>query len=605
MDASSDASIMLVLPRVDARAHDSSRPDASSPAEASPPVNDAARDALSLLDASPDAVGDTGPGNIDSSFSCVGQPDGAFCGNGSDFAECCGGLCSNLGQDSSNCGQCGNVCQSGYYCNGAECVVTECGPGYDNMTCVYESFVGETLTAAFGTCCGSSCTELASDPGNCGSCGKACVATSTCTGGSCSAPTTCAPANSGAACPLPDGGTGTCCSSVCVTGFESSTAHCGVCGAACPTGESCVDGLCMPPDGGTGACATGTIRDAVGSCVLAACPAGVSGVACLFGNVGREGYNDVVDGLCCDGVCTNPTGDANNCGACGVVCASGACATGFFGEPAGCVPGVSTPPQFTVCAAPNLWVTTALGFGQCISPGCSGPGGYCVVRGGVGLCLQEGFGFTNTCIDVANDPSNCGAQYVTCPSGQTCTAGVCSGSVAPCNSGGQNGAYCNLGTSGTGTSELCCAGGGCTDVLTDPANCGTCGNLCPSNLSCIAGLCEAASCTGQTNGTGCGAGGTNECCGGTCVDSQTDPSNCGSCGAHCSGAETCAGGRCGFDTCTLALQGDPCHLPASEEWDTGDCCGASCVDITTDSANCGGCNLPCATGTTCTNGACQ
>jgi hypothetical protein len=34
-------------------------------------------------------------------------------------------------------------------------------------------------------------------------------------------------------------------------------------------------------------------------------------------------------------------------------------------------------------------------------------------------------------------------------------------------------------------------------------------------------------------------------CGGTCVDTSSDPANCGACGHVCSGATACTGGVCG------------------------------------------------------------
>ncbi len=600
-DASSDDVLLLpiVFPRSDASAHDASKrdagrshdaaPDRSAPADALGdhvgPSFDGGADSAVLWDASQDA---------DASTSCIGQDDGTIC-NPETYSECCGGVCSNATTDSRNCGVCGNACSSSQYCNNTVCTETQCQTGDDGMTCVVEFFGADAgFTAAWGSCCGDGCTELSSDPANCGSCGHACVATSVCTNGTCGPPTMCGPGNSGAACPLPEGGTGTCCSSECVDGF-TTTANCGSCGSACPSGTVCMNGSCS---GDAGACPPGTARDGSGECVTSACPAGVSGVHCLFG--ARE-LGVTMEGLCCDGVCTNPMADPSNCGACGTSCASGICTNGPFGESASCIPVASTPPleEMFMCMPPSLWVSTSEGFGQCITSACNdGPMGYCVANGGtVGVCTFAGFGGT-ACVDLTSDASNCGALNLVCPSGQTCVAGACSGDVAPCTAG-HEGAYCN-----GGTSEVCCAGGGCTTLLSDPLNCGECGNACPSGLSCISGHCEATTCQGATNGVACGTNAQNECCSSACVDVQTDTTSCGSCGVHCSGAETCQGGLCGFNTCTSTVQGDPCHL-STTPWYTGSCCGTACVDTSTDSANCGGCNLPCGVGTTCTNGSCQ
>jgi hypothetical protein len=593
---------LIVIAEPDAEAHDASKRDAShSPHDAAvdrrPPSFDAGLPEASLPDTSPGSDAGTDGG---STTSCVGQLDGTLCSD-NPFSECCASVCSDPTTDSNNCGECGFACSSTEYCNAGQCPVTECATGDDGMLCVSESFTGDppVFTAAWATCCGADCADLTSDNANCGACGKACVATSVCNNSVCSAPTVCTEANSGVACPLPEGGAGTCCSSVCVSGF-TTTSNCGSCGTACPTGASCVSNSCVGPDGGVGACPAGTVADAKGACVASTCPAGVSGVACLFGNVARPNeYPEVIDGLCCNGVCSNPGADPNNCGTCGVVCTSGACTNGFFGGTASCVPAPGTPPQDEPCLPPSIWVTSTGGFGQCLAQGCMGPEGYCADNGNVGICTFEGFG-GYTCVNLSSDPANCGAIGLTCPSGQTCTAGACSGDVAPCGAG-SNGAYCDL---GSGTSTLCCAGGGCTNTLTDPNNCGTCGTVCSSNLSCVQGHCEATSCTGQPNASPCGAGATNECCSSACVDTQTDTNNCGSCGVHCVGAETCQGGLCGFNTCAPAIQGDPCHL-AGISYYAGDCCGASCVDTTSDPANCGGCNLTCTGGTTCSSSTCQ
>ena len=106
--------------------------------------------------------------------------------------------------------------------------------------------------------------------------------------------------------------------------------------------------------------------------------------------------------------------------------------------------------------------------------------------------------------------------------------------------------------------------GTCVYYLTDPLNCGACGNICPSGQSCSEGACVAQ----------CPAGTT--LCGGTCVDLLSDPLNCGGCGNACGDNQICTGGAC-----------VTCNPP------TQTACDNQCVNIHTDSENCGGCGINC------------
>ena len=129
---------------------------------------------------------------------------------------------------------------------------------------------------------------------------------------------------------------------------------------------------------------------------------------------------------------------------------------------------------------------------------------------------------------------------------------------------------------------LTCCGGECVDTKTDPNNCGVCGTVCRSGL-CVNGLCcppGAVKC-----GNSCCS---FTCCGGTtCVNTQSDKKNCGSCGHACRSDQVCQNGTC--------------VCPSG----TTDCNGM-CVNTKTDPNNCGACNNSC-NGTTpgqCVNGSC-
>ncbi len=79
--------------------------------------------------------------------------------------------------------------------------------------------------------------------------------------------------------------------------------------------------------------------------------------------------------------------------------------------------------------------------------------------------------------------------------------------------------------------DAMCAGG-CVDLQTSTANCGTCNRACAAGETCRAGVC----------GNYCPAGQTS--CGGACRDVSADIANCGACGRTCMGGQWCAAGVC-------------------------------------------------------------
>lgn len=71
------------------------------------------------------------------------------------------------------------------------------------------------------------------------------------------------------------------------------------------------------------------------------------------------------------------------------------------------------------------------------------------------------------------------------------------------------------------------------DLDTNEANCGACGNQCPSGSLCTLGRCD--SCEGPA---------PRICCGGENVNPSTDVRHCGGCDHACADGETCLGGIC-------------------------------------------------------------
>ena len=130
--------------------------------------------------------------------------------------------------------------------------------------------------------------------------------------------------------------------------------------------------------------------------------------------------------------------------------------------------------------------------------------------------------------------------------------------------------------------------GTCVDALSDPSNCGTCGNVCGGGQRCQEGTCVGGGCTPNCADKACGSDGCGGSCGtcpagqscqsGTCVDGGCTPS--------------CAGKQCGDDGC-----GDSCGSCPSGQLcrDNGTCVaggGGGCDDI------------DCPANTVCENGEC-
>lgn len=110
----------------------------------------------------------------------------------------------------------------------------------------------------------------------------------------------------------------------------------------------------------------------------------------------------------------------------------------------------------------------------------------------------------------------------TCCSGSTCQKGRCR-----CAQGQQD---CD----GDGRCE--------TSVLTDPVNCGACGQTCAEDQRCDGGRCLCLDAT-RTCGDIC-CPNAQECCGAVCRNLQGDEQNCGDCGIVCKANERCLSGEC-------------------------------------------------------------
>lgn len=127
--------------------------------------------------------------------------------------------------------------------------------------------------------------------------------------------------------------------------------------------------------------------------------------------------------------------------------------------------------------------------------------------------------------------------------------------------------------------ELAACGAQCVDTSSDPSNCGGCNIACATGESCMAAACVALPPT-------CDA--PLFLCGSQCVDTAVDQGNCGACGNACALGESCLAG-----TCTPI----PCNAPNLQ-------CGALCVDPQSDQGNCGSCGNACGAGAACVGATC-
>ena len=182
--------------------------------------------------------------------------------------------------------------------------------------------------------------------------------------------------------------------------------------------------------------------------------------------------------------------------------------------------------------------SSSSGGGGCPMP-CTDPPGPCFSTNGTcesGSCVYAPLGPDAECED--DDP--CSATSV-CDGEGECIADVpvaCDDPPSDC--------YAPTGTcnplDGTCDYDFADVGTVCEDGddCTEPDACdgeGMClpGPVCPSVNPCEAGTCDMGTCiyTPFPDGTSCGMLPRDRCCAGTCVDISSDVGNCGGCGITC------------------------------------------------------------------------
>jgi hypothetical protein len=498
---------------------------------------------------------------------------------------CIGTTCNGTDTltDSSNCGGYGLSCPTSTSCVNGKCSGTSgtvtCEPGdcpvgqscdsVNTSACGTDDCANASpgqrceAPSGLGVCCGTTCSDIHSDSTNCGGCGTVCATGSACQNARCLAD--CTTASNNALC-VSANALGFCCNGACET-VTNDTANCGACGTSCPTAAACDNGGCTDSCGTANPCPTGfSCGTASGTCAATSCGGLADGTTCAL----TLANSQATAGVCCAGACLNAQADDHNCGGCGVTCGSGA----------QCVSGTCQPSVNCATAADNQ---------------------ACPLSNGViGACCG------GACVDLDSDTSACGQCGTACGAGDSCTGAIESTSALCQAPGGGSSSAC----SGPGAMAVCPTGTRCDPQYLD--------------------YCETTDCSGQPDRLPCefpdGGGGSNaQCCAGQC-NAVDDANNCGECGRACPTGATCAtfgkcsvscadGGACPAATfcsqlfgeefclssdCSNKSNGMPCGFQPNN---AGTCCNGTCTNES-DSANCGGCGLACASGSLCLLGRC-
>ena len=488
----------------------------------------------------------------------------------------CGQVCVDLESDNSHCGSCDVACDlnGGQYCDGGQCLACEgwlcddiclpidelncSGCGY---VCTEEEQCSDSScqpTCAVGlTLCEEQCVNLNENALHCGACSQACDNNKSCLGGACS----CTSEQME-------------CGGICVD-TQSDPNHCGGCSAPCQEGGLCVDGSCQmecadgeeevdgvctlncdsntPPVPGTCSC------DSEGNSVVCA-----EGFSCFDDEclLNCDGDNAPDSGCYCVGTVPQDCVGPEICidGVCGLDCNE----TGSHEDGCYC-DGVNT----IECEEPKEchFFTCQL---HC-SSGWSADGCYCDSNGSAVKCTGEkscqGGACVLECGSISTDEelacSCVDGEIVYCAEeGEVCFDGEC---LIDCDNNGQPDMElpcmgdCDLGV--CDPTEVCtpqgcafdCDGDGFLDF---PQPCGGCGEP-----TCGVGeMCSASACI-------CRPGLSR--CGGECVDTDSNPNHCGSCGNMCSVGEICCEDGCED---SLSLESESCAACA------GLCYPGACVD---------------------------
>jgi len=247
----------------------------------------------------------------------------------------------------------------------------------------------------------------------------------------------------------------------------------------------------------------------------------------------------------------------------------------------------------------------------------------------------------DSCVDLNNDPFNCGGCGAVCGGGLSCVGGFCTDqdlcfdpNICPPNStcanaSGRRECRCNAGFEPNAPSTECIDVDECNRGLHNCGSNNSCINLfggfeclCPRGFQDLGfGCIDINECS---NGFSCGNGfcsntiGSFDCicnagfapdpmirvcqlvdecqagllddfrwCNGGCRHLPSDPDHCGSCNRTCFDRSFCDDGRCECESNSLTY------------------CGTSCINTKNNAQHCGECNNRCPAGAACVNGDCS
>jgi hypothetical protein len=202
---------------------------------------------------------------------------------------------------------------------------------------------------------------------------------------------------------------------------------------------------------------------------------------------------------------------------------------------------------------------------------------------------RTGAGSTSTSAGVTQATS--GASSSSVLSSGAFSSSVSSSSASSSSVSSSGASSCpGLGDCGGPPGVVCQARAGvacpyCSDLVTDPDNCGACGNVCPPDEPiCSGGACSLCSCAAGDVCCSGGDAGSNPSAP-YCANTASDPLNCGGCGLVCSAANAVAGcldGVCvieecdpGFAVCD-GMPGDGCPIDTNLDVDNCGSCGNGC-----------------------------